>query len=102
MRVPEAGDAGVAAGPVGREASAGTDVQMRAEILSYSRARGLFAGINLNGSSIRGDDDANQRFYGKKLTPRQIFNDPFLNAPAVAESLKDTLEQAESGVLRRF
>jgi lipid-binding SYLF domain-containing protein len=57
-------DAGVAAGPVGREASAGTDVQMRAEILSYSRARGLFAGINLNGSSIRADEDANRKFYG--------------------------------------
>jgi lipid-binding SYLF domain-containing protein len=65
-------DAGVAAGPVGREASAGTDVQMRAEILSYSRARGLFAGINLNGSSIRGDDDANMRFYGKPLRTADI------------------------------
>jgi lipid-binding SYLF domain-containing protein len=65
-------DAGVAAGPVGREASAGTDVQMRAEILSYSRARGLFAGINLNGSSIRGDDDANTRFYGKPLKTGDI------------------------------
>jgi lipid-binding SYLF domain-containing protein len=65
-------DAGVAAGPVGREASAGTDVQMRAEILSYSRARGLFAGINLNGSSIRGDDDANVRFYGKPLKTADI------------------------------
>jgi lipid-binding SYLF domain-containing protein len=65
-------DAGVAAGPVGREASAGTDVAMRAEILSYSRARGLFAGINLNGSSIRGDDDANQRFYGKPVKTADV------------------------------
>lgn len=65
-------DAGVAAGPVGREASAGTDVQMRAEILSYSRARGLFAGINLNGASIRADEDANRRFYGKPLKTAEI------------------------------
>ena len=65
-------DAGVAAGPVGREATASTDASMRAEILSYSRARGLFAGINLNGSSIRGDDDANVRFYGKPLKTADI------------------------------
>jgi len=71
-------DAGVAAGPVGREASAGTDVAMRAEILSYSRARGLFAGINLNGSSIRGDDDANQRFYGKPAKTADIIFKPMM------------------------
>src|SRR5256885_15021348 len=65
-------DAGVAAGPVGREASAGTDVQMRAEILSYSRARGLFAGVNVNGSSIRADEDATQRFYGKAMKTADI------------------------------
>jgi lipid-binding SYLF domain-containing protein len=75
-------DAGVAAGPVGREASAGTDVQMRAEILSYSRARGLFAGINLNGSSIRGDDDANQRFYGKPLKTADIIFKGMTAAPS--------------------
>ena len=74
-------DAGVAAGPVGREASAGTDVQMRAEILSYSRARGLFAGINLNGSSIRGDDDANQRFYGKPLRTADVIFKGLTQAP---------------------
>src|SRR6187402_2355388 len=56
-------DAGVAAGPVGREAAASTDIQMRAQILSYSRSRGLFAGITLNGSTIRQDRDANERFY---------------------------------------
>jgi SH3 domain-containing YSC84-like protein 1 len=74
-------DAGVAAGPVGREASAGTDVQMRAEILSYSRARGLFAGINLNGSAIRGDDDANQRFYGKPLKTADVIFKQMSGAP---------------------
>jgi len=74
--------AGVAAGPVGREATVGTDVTMRAEILSYSRARGLFAGINLNGSSIRGDDDANQRFYGKPLKTADIIFKPMTAPPA--------------------
>jgi SH3 domain-containing YSC84-like protein 1 len=65
-------DAGVAAGPVGRDASASTDVSMRAEILSYSRSRGLFAGVNLNGASISSDDDADQRFYGKALKAADI------------------------------
>jgi lipid-binding SYLF domain-containing protein len=65
-------DAGVAAGPVGRDASASTDVSMRAEILSYSRSRGLFAGVNLNGASISSDDDADKRFYGKPLKASDI------------------------------
>jgi len=65
-------DAGVAAGPVGRDASVGTDVTMRAEILSYSRSRGLFAGVNLNGASISSDDDADKRFYGKQLKAADI------------------------------
>ena len=60
-------DAAVAAGPVGRDAQATTDLQLRAEILSYSRARGLFAGVTINGSTVRADLDANQRFYGKRL-----------------------------------
>jgi lipid-binding SYLF domain-containing protein len=84
-------DAGVAAGPVGREASAGTDVQMRAEILSYSRARGLFAGINLNGSSIRGDDDANQRFYAKPLKTADIIFKGLSEAPAPVPEWQATL-----------
>ena len=65
-------DGSVAAGPVGRTAEAATDIQMRAQILSYSRARGLFAGVSLNGSSIRGDEDANKAFYGEPLTIRAI------------------------------
>src|SRR6266550_194775 len=65
-------DAAIAAGPVGRDAQAATDLQLRAQILSYSRARGLFAGVTINGSTIRQDIDANQRFYGKRLTTRQI------------------------------
>ena len=75
-------DAGVAAGPVGREAAVGTDVALRAEILSYSRARGLFAGINLNGSSIRGDDDANQRFYGQPVKTADVIFKSMTQVPA--------------------
>ena len=65
-------DAAVAAGPVGRDAQAATDLQLRAQILSYSRARGLFAGVTINGSTVRQDRDANERFYGKRLEMTQI------------------------------
>ena len=65
-------DAAAAAGPVGRDAQAATDLQLRAEILSYSRARGLFAGVTVNGSTVRADLDGNQRFYGKRLDGPQI------------------------------
>jgi lipid-binding SYLF domain-containing protein len=65
-------DAAVAAGPVGRDAQASTDLQLRAEILSYSRARGLFAGVTINGSTLRADRDANERFYGKRVETAQI------------------------------
>jgi lipid-binding SYLF domain-containing protein len=65
-------DASAAAGPVGRDAQASTDIQLRAEILSYSRARGLFAGVTVNGSTIRQDQDANERFYGMRLTTRDV------------------------------
>jgi lipid-binding SYLF domain-containing protein len=84
-------DAGVAAGPVGREAAAATDIALHAEILSYSRARGLFAGVNLNGSSIRADDDANHRFYGKPLRPVEIIAQPMMDAPAPAPDWQATL-----------
>lgn len=65
-------DAAVAAGPVGRDAKAATDVQLRAQILSYSRARGLFAGVTVNGSTVREDRDANERFYGRRLRTGDI------------------------------
>ncbi len=65
-------DASVAAGPKGRTAAAATDVTMRAEVLSYSRSRGLFAGISLEGSTVRPDNDANERVYGKKLEAESI------------------------------
>jgi lipid-binding SYLF domain-containing protein len=68
-------DAAVAAGPVGRDAQANTDLQMRAEILSYSHSRGLFAGVTVNGSTVRADLDANERFYGKRLTGSQLVLD---------------------------
>jgi lipid-binding SYLF domain-containing protein len=66
------GDASAAAGPIGRDASANTDLWMRAEILSYSRSRGLFAGISLEGSTLRPDNKANERIYGRKITARAI------------------------------
>jgi lipid-binding SYLF domain-containing protein len=65
-------DASAAAGPKGRDASADTDAYLRAEILSYSRSRGLFAGISLEGSTLRPDDEANERVYGRKITSRDI------------------------------
>ncbi|MDR5728829.1 MAG: lipid-binding SYLF domain-containing protein, partial [Terriglobia bacterium] len=71
-KVKLGGDASVAAGPVGRDATANTDAYMRAEILSYSRTRGLFAGISLEGSTLRPDEDATADVYGRKLTAREI------------------------------
>jgi lipid-binding SYLF domain-containing protein len=65
-------DASIAGGPKGRDASANTDAWMRAEILSYSRARGLFAGVSLEGTSLRPDDDASEQVYGRRLTARSI------------------------------
>jgi len=65
-------DASAAAGPKGRDASADTDAYLRAEILSYSRSRGLFAGISLEGSTLRPDDEANEQVYGRKITSRDI------------------------------
>jgi lipid-binding SYLF domain-containing protein len=74
-------DASVAAGPVGRDAQAATDLQLRAQILSYSRARGLFAGVTINGSTIRQDRDANERFYGRRLEMQQVVFDGVADAP---------------------
>jgi lipid-binding SYLF domain-containing protein len=68
-------DASVAAGPVGRGAEASTDLTMKAEILSYSRARGLFAGVSLNGSVINEDEDANRDFYGRPVRNAQILDE---------------------------
>ncbi len=75
-------DAAAAAGPVGRNAEASTDIQLRAEILSYSRSRGLFVGATINGATIRADRDANERFYGARLGSRDIVLDGKGGAPA--------------------
>jgi lipid-binding SYLF domain-containing protein len=68
------GEASVAAGPVGRSLEAATDIQMRAKILSYSRSRGLFAGVAINGSNLGADRDANERFYGERLGSREVID----------------------------
>ena len=91
-KVKLGGDASVAAGPVGRDASAETDVTLRSEILSYSRSRGLFAGISLAGSTIRPDNKANEQIYGKKLEAKQIVLSDQVKAPAAAEQLVSTLD----------
>jgi len=90
-KVKLGGDASVAAGPVGRNATAETDVSMRAEILSYSRARGLFAGVSLEGSTIRPDNDANERVYGEKISAKDIVIVHETIVPAAAEALISTL-----------
>jgi len=91
-KVKLGGDASVAAGPVGRDASAETDVTLRSEILSYSRSRGLFAGISLEGSTIRPDNKANEQIYGKKLEAKQIVLSDQVTVPAAAEQLVSTLD----------
>jgi lipid-binding SYLF domain-containing protein len=86
-------DASAAAGPVGRNASAETDVTMRAEILTYSRARGLFAGISLAGSSVRPDNDANARIYGKRVEAESIIFKGAVAVPPAAQKLISLLNQ---------
>ena len=77
----------VAAGPVGRDTAASTDIQLRAEILSYSRSRGLFAGVSLRGAAIRQDQDANQRFYGSRFRTRDIVLDSKVTKPQSSEAV---------------
>ena len=86
-------DASAAAGPIGRNASAETDVTMRAEILTYSRARGLFAGVSLAGSSVRPDNDANARVYGKKLEAESVIFKGAVAVPPSAQKLISLLNQ---------
>jgi SH3 domain-containing YSC84-like protein 1 len=85
-------DASVAAGPVGRDSSADTDVSLRAEILSYSRARGLFAGVSLEGSTIRPDNDDNRRVYGRKIPAKEIVLSGNVVTPRAAEPMISTLD----------
>jgi lipid-binding SYLF domain-containing protein len=86
-------DASVAAGPVGRDASAETDIVMKAEILSYSRARGVFAGVSLEGSTMRSDDGANKALYGKELSAKQIVQGGAVKTPAAGLSLIHLLDK---------
>jgi len=86
-------DASAAAGPKGRDVAAATDVTMRAEILSYSRSRGLFAGISLEGSTLRPDKGAIKSFYGKDIPAKDIVLGGAVPAPASAKLLLATLDR---------
>jgi len=91
-KVKLGGDASVAAGPVGRDSSAETDATLRSEILSYSRARGLFAGVSLEGSTIRPDNGDNRRVYGKKISAKEIVLFGTVPLPEAAQQLISTLD----------
>lgn len=93
-KVKLGGDIAVAAGPVGRDAQADTDAYMRAEILTYSRARGIFAGISLEGSTLRPDDDANEELYGERIGARKIVLGPGPQTPEAARQLVALLDKA--------
>jgi lipid-binding SYLF domain-containing protein len=84
-------DASAAAGPKGRTAGAATDVVMQAEILTYSRARGLFAGVSLEGSTLRSDGEANEKLYGRKIDARDIVRGGAVKIPEATRKLVDLL-----------
>jgi lipid-binding SYLF domain-containing protein len=86
-------DMAAAAGPKGRDAAASTDVTMRAEILSYSRSRGLFAGISLEGSTLRPDNNANEKLYGKKVTATEIVRKGAVPVPPSAQKMVSLLDK---------
>ncbi len=86
-------DASAAAGPKGRTAQANTDVTMRAEVLTYSRARGLFAGISLEGSTVRPDGDANKHVYGRRIKAREIIRWGKVGVPAAGQELVSLLNK---------
>jgi len=85
-------DASAAAGPKGRTAEGATDIVMQAEILSYSRNKGLFAGVSLEGSTLRSDGSANQKLYGKELTAKEIIRDGKVGVPGAAHELVSLLD----------
>jgi SH3 domain-containing YSC84-like protein 1 len=87
-------DASVAAGPKGRDASANTDAWMRAEILSYSRSRGLFAGVSLEGSTLRPDDDASADVYGRPIKAKDIVRSQKMSVPATGRHLVNALQKS--------
>jgi SH3 domain-containing YSC84-like protein 1 len=92
-KVALGGDMAVAAGPVGRNAAAATDIAMQAEVLSYSRSRGLFAGISLAGSTLRPDNDGNARLYGTGVSGQDIVINSKISPPASAKLLLSTLNR---------
>jgi lipid-binding SYLF domain-containing protein len=87
-------DASIAAGPKGRTASADTDAYMRAEMLSYSRARGVFAGVSLQGTTLRPDEDANHRLYGKEASAASIITEAKIESPEAGKTLATRLQKA--------
>ncbi len=93
-------DASVAAGPKGRSAAADTDAYMRAEILSYSRARGVFAGISLEGSTLRPDEDANRKLYGNSTSATKIITESDVSAPSSAHDLIAALQKSSPQLKR--
>src|ERR1700687_167230 len=86
-------DASAAAGPKGRDASANTDAYLRAEILSYSRSRGLFAGVSLEGSTLRPDNNANEKLYGKKVSAEEIVRQGAVPVPPAAQKMISLLNK---------
>lgn len=92
-RVSLGAEASIAAGPVGRDARAATDLQLRAEILSYSRTQGIFAGINLSGGVIRDDRDDNADLYGKGITAKQILLEGRVQLPGIARQFIEALKR---------
>jgi SH3 domain-containing YSC84-like protein 1 len=86
-------DASVAGGPVGRTAEGATDLQLHAEILTYSRSRGLFAGVSLEGQVLKQDNDANERLYGRKVEPKEILFGTSVSPPAAARELDSALNK---------
>jgi len=86
------GDIGVAAGPVGRSSSASTDTKLNAEVYSYSRSKGLFAGLTLNGSKLATDEDANKAFYNSDNTASTIFNKSTNFDNAEVKALKSAIK----------
>lgn len=93
-KVKLGGEASAAIGPKGRDAEAATDVTMHAEILTYSRSRGLFAGVSLEGSTLRQDNGANEKIYGRKITAREIVLQHMVGTPAGGRQLVAALEKA--------
>ncbi len=95
-KVKLGGDASIAAGPKGRTTSAETDAFLRAEMVSYSRSRGVFAGVSLEGTTLRPDEDANHRLYGNEASAAKIITEPKFESPAAGKLLVTRLQKASS------